>query len=51
MAFPDPLKGVPRDRVHAVVKTMLLNKQVADIRCKEAADRTYTITPRPRKKP
>jgi hypothetical protein len=50
MAIPDPIKDVPRNRVHAVVRAMLLSAEVADIRCKEAKDGTYTVTPSPRKK-
>lgn len=50
MALPKPIEGVPRDRVHAVVKAMLLSPETADVACKEAADGTYTVTPRPRKK-
>ncbi|MCK6460924.1 MAG: hypothetical protein L6Q95_13660 [Planctomycetes bacterium] len=51
MAFPNPIKGVARDRVHAVVKTMLMDKDVAHVSCREAKDGTYTVTPRPRKAP
>ncbi len=50
MALPKSIEGVPRERVHAVVKAMLLSKETADIACKEDADGTYTVTPRPRKK-
>lgn len=49
MALPKPIEGVPRDRVHAVVKTMLMNPEVGDVACKEQADRTYKVTPKPRK--
>jgi len=50
MALPTPIKDVPRDRVPAVVKAMLLSPETADVTCKEAKDGTYTVTPRPRKK-
>jgi len=50
MALPTPIKDIPRNRVHAVVKAMLLSEDVADIHCKEAKDGTYTVTPRPRKR-
>jgi hypothetical protein len=49
MALPKPIKDVPRDRVHAVVKAMLLSPEVANVSCREAKDGTYTVTPRPRK--
>lgn len=49
MALPDPIKDVPRDRVHSVVKALLLSADVADVLCKEAKDGTYTVTPRGRK--
>lgn len=50
MPFPNPIEGVKRDRVHAVVKTMLMDADVANVDCKEAKNGTYTVTPRPRKK-
>jgi hypothetical protein len=37
--------------VHAVVKAMLLSDDVSDVHCKKAKNGTYTVTPRPRKKP
>jgi hypothetical protein len=49
MPLPKPIEDVPRDRVHAVVKTMLMNAEVADVTCKEQADGTYKITPKARK--
>ena len=49
MPLPKPIESVPRDRVHAVVKTMLLNPEVSDVACKEQAGGTYKITPKPRK--
>ena len=49
MPLPKPIESVPRDRVHAVVKTMIMNKQVADVACKEQANGHYKITPKPRK--
>jgi len=50
MAFPKPIKDVPRNRVHAVVKTMLMDKDVGNVNCRERKDGTYTVTPRPRRK-
>ncbi len=49
MALPTPIKDVPRGRVHAVVKAMLLSPEVGNVNCREAKDGTYTVTPRPRK--
>jgi hypothetical protein len=49
MALPKPIEDVPRDRVHAVVKTMLMNPEVADVTCKKQQGGTYKITPKARK--
>jgi hypothetical protein len=51
MALPNPIKDIPRERVHAVVKAMLLSADVSDVHCKKAKDGTYTVTPRSPKKP
>lgn len=49
MPFPKPVKGVPRDRVPRVVKTMLQNPAVGTVSCLERKNRTYTVIPRRRK--
>ena len=46
MPFPDPVSGVPRAQVGAMVQAMLGNPSVSDVLCKEDADGTYTVTPR-----
>jgi len=46
MPFPKPVKDVPRDRVHAVVKTMLQNPAVGTVSCLERKSGKYTILPR-----
>ena len=45
MPLPSPREDVPRDQVHTAVQMMMLNPDVADIRCIEQPDRKYTVQP------
>ena len=47
MAFPSERYDVPREEVHRVVKLMLDNDEVGDIRCEEQPDGTYRVKPFP----
>jgi hypothetical protein len=47
MHFPLPILGVPRNRVHAVVRVMLLDRDVARIDIDQDDGGTFTVIPEP----
>ena len=47
MPFPLPILGVPRNRVHAVVRVMLLDRNVARIDIDQDDGGTFTVIPEP----